>query len=258
MKRYLRGGLAVLAVMACGATTAKAQSAEGYVLSTQGAGDARFASLFGVPAAMTPPKQTAFVSVSGATPRDGIKGNGPDYDMSIGYGFGNPFTSVGGMVSVDITGTQPFADGGSFSMMFSRAVSVTDSSMTFIGVSASDLGSWGVKLDPKAAIMASQYRVVGAAEIPLIWTLGYGQDSTYQGTTGVKDDGAFWGVGIGPTNYVSLSMSGTENQVNAGATVAIPGVSGLALTAGRYDLANKSKRQQDSFAINYSIKLGGK
>ncbi|MBP0483461.1 hypothetical protein [Sagittula salina] len=264
MKKLLTASTAALAIAVALSSSVMAETAAqgDYVLSTQSAGGPLFASIFGAPSAMTPPARTAFVSVSGANPRDGVQGNGWDYDMSYGYGFGNPFTAVGGMISLDITGTQPYADAGSFSLAFSRAVAITQNSVTFVGVSGSGLGAWapsGVSAaKPAAAAMVSQYLTLGPSGYPVTWTVGYGERSNYVGSTGLKDDGAFWGVGVGATSFMSLSVSGTENQVNAGANLAVPGLDGLSLAVGRYDLADKTDRQQDAFTISYSMKLGAK
>ena len=75
--------------------------------------------------------------------------------------------------------------------------------------------------------------------------------------TGNKEDGVFWGMGVGVAEFMSFSVSGTENQVNAGVGLRIPGVDGLNITVGQYDVSNKHKRTQTAISVSYSIRFGG-
>lgn len=66
---------------------------------------------FGAPSGMVPGWGCVFGGVAGTI--DGVSENHVDGGMSLGAGFGNPYTAVGGYVSLDM-GSVSFQDGGEF------------------------------------------------------------------------------------------------------------------------------------------------
>jgi len=60
-------------------------------------------------------------------------------------------------------------------------------------------------------------------------------------------------MGFGLTENLSASLSVSETTVNIGATATIPGVDGLAITAGFYDVADNAERQQFALSVGYSF-----
>ncbi|MCT4557672.1 MAG: hypothetical protein N4A61_06390 [Pelagimonas sp.] len=235
------------------------------VLSTQSAQGGLFASQFGAPSAITAPKNTGYVALTGTNPRGGIKGNPGDGDLSFGYALGNPVSGVGVTVGVDVTGLEPFGDSGSFSLTFSRLLHAGQNSVTFGAISGSGIGGWGdQKGNERGSIFFTHMTQLqmGETAVPFMATLGYGQDAKFKGGTGKnrakKENGVFWAMGVGVTDFMSFSLSGTDNQVNAGVGLRIPGVDGLSVSLGQYDLANKHDRTQTALTVSYAYRFGAK
>ena len=131
-------------------------------------------------------------------------------------------------------------------------------SATFLGASAGGLLGWGDADDEDAtgSVYVSHLMGVqaGGGEIPLQFTLGYGMDSTYEvAGSGILDDGVFAGLGVGLAENLSASISATETQINLGATMTVPAVSGLSLTAGVYDVTDNTDRQQVSLTAAFAF-----
>lgn len=257
--------IAAVAIVAAGASAALADSTvytDPITLSTQSAGGGLFATQFGAPSAIIAPKNTGFVAAQLVDPRGGIKGADKDGDISFGYTLGNPVSGVGVQLGLDITSVKTdkhFGDSGSFSIAFSRLLTAGPNSVTFGAISGSGLGAWGAqKGNESASIYVTQMRFyeTGGKTLPVMWTLGYGSEAKYVGGAKGTDPGAFWALGVGATDFMSISLSGTEKQVNAGIGLRIPGVEGLSMSLGQYDIANKTKRTQTAFSVSYSMQFG--
>jgi hypothetical protein len=236
-----------------------------YALSTQGSGGGLFATLFGTNSAIISPKNTGSVIVTWVDPSQGVAGRGSDGDISLSYTLGNPVSGVGVEMGLDITSisTNDFGDSGSFSLTFSRLIAVGNNSATFIGLSGSGLGGWGEDANnERGSIMVTQLRALptgGGRTVPFIWTLGYGTEVKYNDTNPFrpKEDGFYWGMGVGMTDWLSGSVSGTENQVNVGFGLRIPGVDGLEMSVGQYDVFDNNDRTQTAVSVKYSYQFGG-
>lgn len=174
---------------------------------------------------------------------------------------GNPISAVSLTFGATVSGLDPFGDAGSFSVSASRMVYASATTLTFLGASVSELGGWGVSksIDPKGSIYATTVGdlSMGAIEVPFEVTMGYGQDVRTNKKTGALEDSGFWGVGLGIAPGVAASLSGTNNQLNVGATVAIPGLSGVGVTMGVSDVTNNTNRRQTSITVGYGISLFG-
>lgn len=215
-----------------------------------------FATLFGVPSAVPAPSGTAYAALTYVTPREGIAGKTPDGDVSFGFTAGNPVTGVGLAFGADITGLEPFGDAGSFSLQASRLLGITETTATFAAISYSGFGGWGAQRgQEKLSIYATTFGTVGGAiPKPYLLTIGYGQDTQYTGFgTGVLEDSLFWGAGIGLTENLSASLSGTTNQVNFGVGVRLPGLENISISAGVLDVTDAVDRRQKSITIGYSL-----
>lgn len=225
--------------------------------STKGGGGL-FATMFGAPSALGAPKGTAYASINYANPRGGVPGNSADGDVAAGFFLGNPISAIGVRVGVDVTGLDPFGDTGSFSVSANRFLFSSEKSVMFAGVSGSGLGGWGTAAaSPQYSGYVTRWGEVNiAGDRPYTWTVGYGQDAQFVGNGNTnKQDGVFWGAGIGVTNFLSASVSGTTNSLNAGVGLQIPGVNGLSVSAGYYDITNEHNRRQASVSVGYSTNV---
>ena len=217
-----------------------------------------FPAIFGAASAVAPSGGTGYVALTYVDPRGGIDGEDGDGDLSVGYTLGNPVTGVSVSFGVTATGLDPFGDSGSVNVSASRLLRAGGTSATFLGASAGGLLAWGDADDddPTGSVYVSHLMGVqtGGGEIPMQFTLGYGQDTTYEDDgSGILDDGLFAGLGIGLGQNLSASISATETQINLGATVTVPAVSGLALTAGVYDVTDNTERQQVSLTAAFAF-----
>jgi hypothetical protein len=217
-----------------------------------------FPAIFGAASAVAPAGGSGYVALTYANPRNGIAGSDGDGDLVAGYTFGNPVDAISVSVGVAITGLDPFGDSGSFSIGASRLLGSTDRSATFVGVSVLGIGSWG-----DAVADGESYNIygshltslpLGSADIPLQLTLGYGTRTTLSSDgLGQVEDGFFYGIGAGVTQALSISVSGTATQVNAGAVLSIPGIEGLSVSAGMFDILDNTERQQVTATVAYSF-----
>lgn len=214
-------------------------------------------SMFGVQTATTAPNGTGFASVTGSTPRGGIAGNGPDYEMALGFGLGDANETIGAQVTLNITGTQPFADTGYFSLKFSRAIS-TGPNPTYIGASFSRVAPWGnVAGGVSTTAMLTHFNSfsAGGETYPIMLTAGYGSDIAYTTslpTTNSVEPGAFVGVGVGLTENFGVSASATRGTINLGVGMKVEGVDGLSLSAGVYDAFDQMNKRQASVTVSYT------
>lgn len=86
-------------------------------------------------------------------------------------------------------------------------------------------------------------------QFPIMLTAGYGSHISNNGA----DPGAFAGIGVGLTENFGVSVSANADRLNAGIGFSVPGVSGLGVTAGVYDVSNRTGRQQASVTVSYSV-----
>ncbi len=217
-----------------------------------------FPSIFGAASAVAPAGGTGYAALTYATPRNGISGSDGDGDVAAGYTFGNPVDGISVSLGVVVTGLDPFGDSGSFNISASRLLGATDRSATFVGASALGLGGWGdATADGESyAVYVSHLAALGAgsAEIPLQATFGYGNRTTLADDgSGRVEDGVFYGLGAGITPTLSISVSGTATQMNAGAVLRIPQLDGISLSAGIFDISDNTDRQQMTATIAYSF-----
>ncbi|WP_224817172.1 hypothetical protein [Hasllibacter sp. MH4015] len=221
-------------------------------------GTLAFPAIFGAASAVAPAGGSGYVALTYANPRNGIAGSDGDGDVAAGYTFGNPVDAISVSVGIVVTGLDPFGDSGSFNISASRLLGSTDRSATFVGASALGLGGWGdAAADGESyAVYVSHLTSLGAgsAEIPLQLTLGYGNRTTLaDDRSGRVEEGVFFGAGVGITETLSLSVSGTETQLNAGAVLSIPQLEGLSLSAGMFDILDNTDRQQFTATVAYSF-----
>ncbi|MBM1223023.1 hypothetical protein JQU17_22745 [Ponticoccus sp. SC2-23] len=214
-----------------------------------------FPGSFGVPSAVSPAPNTGFVGVSFSTPRGGIEGNGLDIESSVGYSFGNPLDAVGVTLSVNITGSDPFGDAGSFSLSASRLLRAEGSSATFLGATVANLLDWGVAVDPIYSGYLSHLtsiELVGV-EVPLQLVAGYGSDITRSTDgSGDIDDGIFAGVGLGVSENLSAGISVTTTQVNAGFSYSLPDIP-VGATISILDILDTTERRTFVASLGYSF-----
>ena len=216
-----------------------------------------FPGTFGVPTAVAPRSGTVFIGATYANPRGGVSGAGGDGDIVAGYSVGNPIDAVSLTFGVALTGVAPLGDAGSFSLSASRLLQVGGKSATFAGVSVSNLGAWGVNANRPEMFSAYVSHLlgvdVGRFEVPVQVTVGYGSDSTRKGDgSGVLEDGAFAGVGIGISEAASVSLSVNRTQLNVGATWSTPGIPGSA-TFGVLDVTDNTERRQFSLSVGFAF-----
>lgn len=216
-----------------------------------------FPSTFGVPTAVAPRAGTAFVGATYANPRGGVRGAGGDGDIVAGYTIGNPIEAVSLTFAIALTGLEPLGDAGSFSVSVSRLLRASGNSATYSGLTVSNLAPWGVNKGRSAMYSAYVSHLVGLSvgerEIPLQFTVGLGTDNTRKRDgSGVLQDGAFVGFGIGLTEMISASVSATRTQLNIGASISLKGTP-LSATIGVLDATNNTDRRQVSVSVGMSF-----
>lgn len=218
-----------------------------------------FPGAFGVASAIPAPSGFGSVALTYADPRGGIAGAKGDGNISASYTLGNPidFISVTGGININSL-AKNFGDSGNLRLSAARMLRAGDSSATFVGASIGKLAGWGdsKNADPTYAGYVSHLTTIGGAgnEFPVQVTAGYRTVNTLsKDGLGALTDGAFLGVAVGVTEALSVSVSGTETQVNVGATVVIPDLKGLSITAGLYDAADTVNRRQTSVTVGYSF-----
>lgn len=218
-----------------------------------------FPAIYGAASAVPAPGGTAFIGLTYVSPRDGISGRGGDGDLSFGYTFGSPVDNLSVTLAANILGLDPFADSGDFYIGLSRVLRASGNSATFIGASSTGWGGWG-DADDKAAsssVYVSHlvaFPTAGGGEVPVQFTLGYGDSTTLSDTgNGQVDGGVFYGIGVGLTQNLSASLSGTETQVNLGLGLSVPSVPGLGISAGVLDVTDNTNRQQFSLTAAFAF-----
>lgn len=216
-----------------------------------------FPAIFGAASAIPAPGGTGYAALTFASPRGGVPGADADGDLSLGYTIGNPLDAVSLTFGVNLNSlTDSFGDSGNFNLSLSRAVNIGETSATFVGVSAGKVGAWGDDAGDEEALSAyvSHLAAFGAGDTPVQFTVGYGNQTTLSDDgLGTIDEGFFYGVGVGVSETISVSLSGTETQLNVGGTVLVPAVSGLSVSAGVYDVTDNASRQQVSLSVGFSF-----
>lgn len=220
--------------------------------------DSANVTMFGADAAFLLPKGNMYFAGTLTDPRGGIAGADMDGSLAFGAGFGNPIDAVGVQVDVNITGTDPLGDSGGLGLKLGRALVLQPNHVIFGSVAASNLAPWG---DAAAGDTRWNVTVSGMTQIdgptlihPVMWTVGYGSDAVLV-TPGssTTEEGFFAGVGIGVTKYLGVAVSGTENQLNAGIGLKVPGVEGLNVSFGVNDITDNMERKQKILSVSYSI-----
>jgi hypothetical protein len=253
----LLAALSASSAFADQSTTAVQADSRPYVLSTQGKTRA-FPSVFGAGSAFVAPGGAVYGALTYTNPRGGVAGAGGDADVSLGFGLGSPTENVGVNVGLDIRGSQPFGDAGAFSLTFARALSTTDKSATFVSVGASQLGAFGTSRGSAVKYNAtiSHLTSLGSAdnEFPVMVTAGFANRNTYSRTNiGTLSDGFFVGAGIGVAKNLAVSLSATQTQLNIGTSFTVPGLDGVSVSLGMYDVANTVQRRQTALTVSYSM-----
>lgn len=223
-------------------------------------GPPRFSTVYGVPSAVPPRSGTVGLGITYATPRNGIQGRDGDGDLGLSYTLGNPVTGVSLTGGLTVSGLDPFGDAGSFSLSASRMLYAGQDTATFASLSASNLGTWGGATgdDVESAVAFTNIGALslGSTAMPYTVSLGYGQGSQFD-SAGTLEDGLFWGLGLGVVPGLSASVSGSETSVNVGATLLVPGLDGLSVTAGVLDAGDQVNRRQTTVTVGYSFEIGG-
>ncbi|MEM9318923.1 MAG: hypothetical protein AAGA70_07930 [Pseudomonadota bacterium] len=257
-KAFLAQSVVIL-VLAMGPTDAMAQatgaSREGPTQLESPTGEVRrFPSVFGAATAFPSPAGSGFAGLTYANPRGGIEGEGPDGDAGAGYTVGNPIENVSLTFGLAITSLEGFGDSGSLSVSAARAISVGPRSLTFAGVSASNLAAWGDAEDSPEAYAAyvSHLRTLrtNSGEIPILLTAGWGDQITIDEDTGAIEEGIFVGVGVGVARNLSVSVSATETQLNTGIGFSIPDLPRISVSMGVFDVTNNVERRQFSLGVS--------
>lgn len=221
-----------------------------------------FPATFGIASAFPGAPNTGFIGLSLVYPRRGILPSNTtaaeklDGDLVIGYTLGDPIDLIAVTGSVAITSLKGFAEDGAFGLGVARALRVSDDSLTFIGLSASNLGAWGdAALDPPAwsAYISHLFSVGGAQEVPVQITVGYGDQSTYDDLGIFVEGGWFYGIGAGLTPNLSASLSGTRNQVNIGFGLSHPRLFNWGASFGVYDVTDNVHSRQLGISVSRSF-----
>ncbi|MBF9028772.1 hypothetical protein HKCCE3408_00065 [Rhodobacterales bacterium HKCCE3408] len=218
----------------------------------------RFPGTFGAQSAIPSPGGTGYVGLNYANPRGGVSGAGADGDAGAGYTFGNPVDAVSLTFGLSVTSLDRFGDSGALSLSVARVIGIGDRSLTFLGASASNLAAWG---DAAAApegytIQISHLLAIPTrrGERPVQVTAGHGNRTT------VEDDGSgriraggFVGLGVGVSEHLSLGVSATGTQLNAGLSLGLPDVPALSISLGVFDVTDNVDRRQVSLGVSFGF-----
>ncbi|KAA2311373.1 hypothetical protein DL237_19965 [Pseudooceanicola sediminis] len=215
-------------------------------------------ALYGADSAFILPNGAVSFGGTLTDPRGGVSGAGKDGDLALSFGLGNPIDAVGVQLDMNITGTDPVFDSGAFNIKVARSLYLSDDLVVFGAVTASNLAPWG---DAEGEDVTWTGTVTGMTEIatqsaiyPVMMTVGYGSNTTLlsagQSDTG---EGMFAGVGVGVAKYLGVSVSGTENQLNAGVSIGVPGVPELGITLGVNDVTDNMDRKQKTLSVSYTL-----
>lgn len=249
MKRYFRGLVAALALPL---TLALA-------LTLPGAAGAQVANLgmFGADTAFILPKGAVYAAGSLMDPRGGIPGNDRDGIVSFGAGFGDPVTALGLQADLNVTGTDPFGDGGNMTFKVARMVYHAPAHVVFASAAVGNVLPWG---DEKGRDTRWNMTVSGLTSFqgptllhPVMWTAGYGSHAVLS-TPGssLTEEGFYGGVGTGITTWLGAGVGFTENQLNAGISLKIPGLEHVGITYGINDITDHMDRRQQVLSISIS------
>ncbi len=218
-----------------------------------------FPVIFGATSAVAAPGGTGYVALNYANPRGGIEGANADGDISAGYTLGNPIDAVSVSFGVSITSLEDnFGDSGNFFVSASRLLRAGGNSATFAGLSTGNLHGWGDAKDSDASLSGYISHLVAfptsSGEMPVQFTLGYGNQITYDASTPTSPhEGLFAGVGVGVTENLSLSASATATQLNIGASMSVAQMPGLGITAGVYDVTDNVERRQFTLTVAFGF-----
>lgn len=215
-------------------------------------------ALYGADSAFILPNGAISFGGTLTDPRGGVAGSGKDGDLALSFGLGNPIDAVGVQVDMNITGTDPVFDSGAFNIKVARSLYLGDELVVFGAVTASNLAPWG---DAEGEDVNWTGTVTGMTEIatpnviyPVMMTIGYGSNTTLL-TAGQSDtgEGLFAGIGVGVAKYLGVSISGTENQLNAGVSIGVPGVPELGISLGVNDVTDNMDRKQKTLSVSYTM-----
>jgi len=217
-----------------------------------------FPGIFGAASAIAPSGGSGYVALTYANPRGGISGNNADGDLAFGYTVGNPIDAVSLSFGVNVTGLDPFGDSGSVFASAARLLRAGGNSATFVGLSAGNLLGWGDAEGSDESFSGYVSHLVAfpmaGGELPAQFTFGYGNRTTYDAdVVGQLDEGFFVGAGVGVTETLSLSASATATQLNLGASLTVPQVPGLGISAGIYDVTENVDRQQFTLSVAFGF-----
>jgi hypothetical protein len=208
----------------------------------------------GAPTANSAPSGVGFAAVSGTFKRDG--GQGIDGSMAFGAGFGNAATTIGGQVAVNLTSVDPadFADSGTVSVKLSRNLPPSFGNTSF-GVSFDNLIPWGDsgrnKVKASAALtIVKQFDPTGSGDtIPVIFNVGASSYSQYH-----SDLTPFVSVGVGLSQYASVSASYNGDYTSVGMNAKLPELKNISFSASVLDVLDTRNQKRMTFSVSYSLK----
>lgn len=220
-----------------------------------------FPSIVGIPSAFPAPQNSGFVGLTVATPR----GGGPrkpsrdnaDGDLGVGYTIGNPIDNISATGTLVISDLEPFGKAGSFYFDFARALHVGERSLTFGGITAGNIGAWGsakTRAETYSAYVShlTSFQTSGG-EIPVQVTVGYGDQTTFSDDGRTVGEGLFYGLGLGVTETVAVSLSGTKNQVNVGTSFGVKALPNWGASIGIFDVGQSVDRRQYAISVSRSF-----
>jgi hypothetical protein len=186
----------------------------------------------GVMHAVVAPNGTAFVSASLFSPRGGTPGNGPDGSVTFGIGLGNADSTVGVGISMNATGTVPFAQDGDFTVKFSKTIASSDKGKTYLGIQFNRIAPWGGNVGQAKSFDVAVTHFTSFPTwnggTPVMVTWGYGSENMW-------GPGGFFALGLGLTQNTGVGVSLKNGMVTAGLGYKVPEVPGLSLSL---DFAN--------------------
>lgn len=223
---------------------------------------ARFPGVFGIPSAFPAPGGTGYAGLVLVHPRRGSQNlnttlDNLDGDIVLGYTLGHPVHGVSVTLGTTITSLKGFGKDGAFQISLSRALMVHQSSLTFAGVSAFNIGAWGdaTNSPPGYAAYVSHLTALpfDRGEMPVQITIGYGDQVAPAGRRRSYDRVAFAGVGFGLSKSVNVSLAATPKEIYAGFGFGFEKLPLWSFSFGAYDLTQNQGRRQLALTVARSF-----
>jgi len=188
--------------------------------------------------------------------------NDDDGSIVIGFGLGDPSTSLATEVSLGITsvstglwGDGKFADEGNVNVKIHKRIEpLFGEKQSSVSIGASNLTGWGATVENPTNVYIAYSSLNDAGRLSqygLAYTLGYGTGVSDAETSG----DLFGGIGVGRHNY-STSLSFIGDEIHFSSNWYVPYFDGLVVSYSKADIFNVSGDVRNIVSLGYSFEMG--